>query len=439
MVDLFDVVSAFDQAGRHHQAGRLIEAAEIYGEILHYEPDHAEARRRLGVLEYQRGNKAGAIDHLRKSLEITPGNPRTLDNLGSVLLHSGEAQQAIDCFERALRLTPDDALLHYNLGLAHFYEGNANAAIASYREALQRDPDHFGSLRNLAAALQADGQLTAAIEAYRAALRRKPRHAETQISCAGAMLAKRQPLAAQAALDVALAQMPGHTLALSLKAVALAALGDRAGESYLVDFDRFCRPLTVSPPGEFTTLRDFNASLTDFILGHPSLEREPKAHATRNGWHTGELLADDCSASLGMRQVIEEAVESYRKSLLQADSHPFIASMPESYRLSGWAVVMHAQGHQVPHIHPKAWLSGVYYAAVPQAVSRGGQDQAGWIEFGRPREDLLQEPRPATRSYQPEEGKMILFPSYFWHRTIAFASEERRISLAFDVIVSNAA
>jgi hypothetical protein len=29
---------------------------------------------------------------------------------------------------------------------------------------------------------------------------------------------------------------------------------------------------------------------------------------------------------------------------------------------------------------------------------------------------------------------MLTFPSYFWHRTIPFASEEDRISIAFDLI-----
>jgi hypothetical protein len=34
----------------------------------------------------------------------------------------------------------------------------------------------------------------------------------------------------------------------------------------------------------------------------------------------------------------------------------------------------------------------------------------------------------------PYEGLMVLFPSYFYHRTIPFEGDSARISLAFDVV-----
>jgi hypothetical protein len=35
---------------------------------------------------------------------------------------------------------------------------------------------------------------------------------------------------------------------------------------------------------------------------------------------------------------------------------------------------------------------------------------------------------------RPEEGLMVLFPSYFYHGTVPLESDEVRISIAFDVI-----
>jgi hypothetical protein len=29
---------------------------------------------------------------------------------------------------------------------------------------------------------------------------------------------------------------------------------------------------------------------------------------------------------------------------------------------------------------------------------------------------------------------LVLFPSYFWHGTVPFASDQRRLTLAFDVV-----
>jgi hypothetical protein len=34
----------------------------------------------------------------------------------------------------------------------------------------------------------------------------------------------------------------------------------------------------------------------------------------------------------------------------------------------------------------------------------------------------------------PAPGRLVIFPSYFHHRTLPFASGEQRISIAFDVM-----
>ena len=39
-----------------------------------------------------------------------------------------------------------------------------------------------------------------------------------------------------------------------------------------------------------------------------------------------------------------------------------------------------------------------------------------------------------VRLIKPVEGLMVLFPSYFYHRTLPFESDEVRISIAFDVL-----
>lgn len=87
----------------------------------------------------------------------------------------------------------------------------------------------------------------------------------------------------------------------------------------------------------------------------------------------------------------------------------------------------------MPHIHASGWLSGVYYVAVDKAVSTGDGGHEGWIEFGRPQTLYrpTQDPRP--RLVRPEEGMMVLFPSYVFHRTIPFTADAQRICIAFDI------
>ena len=100
---------------------------------------------------------------------------------------------------------------------------------------------------------------------------------------------------------------------------------------------------------------------------------------------------------------------------------------------------MEGQGYQVPHVHPAAWLSGVYYPIVPDSATvaaeapDGSESKAGWLEFGRPFLRHKTAAPPRLRTIKPEEGLMVLFPPYFLHSTVPFESEETRISIAFDV------
>jgi len=40
----------------------------------------------------------------------------------------------------------------------------------------------------------------------------------------------------------------------------------------------------------------------------------------------------------------------------------------------------------------------------------------------------------AELSVRPEVGLLVLFPSYFWHGTLPFHSEQLRLTVAFDVV-----
>ena len=118
---------------------------------------------------------------------------------------------------------------------------------------------------------------------------------------------------------------------------------------------------------------------------------------------------------------------------LEGDENPaYMRAIPRSYVLDLWITVLSEQGHQLSHIHPTGWLSGVYYVRVP-GITASADDHAGWIEFGRPSDDVPTIFEPRVRLIAPEEGMVALFPSYLFHRTIPFAGPGKRISIAFDL------
>ena len=71
---------------------------------------------------------------------------------------------------------------------------------------------------------------------------------------------------------------------------------------------------------------------------------------------------------------------------------------------------------------------------LPEAIGAADDGAAGWIAFGRPPAHFHLDVPPKVTPVRPEEGLMLLFPSYLYHHTIPFESAGARISIAFDVL-----
>jgi uncharacterized protein (TIGR02466 family) len=103
-------------------------------------------------------------------------------------------------------------------------------------------------------------------------------------------------------------------------------------------------------------------------------------------------------------------------------------------RLTLWGTILTEGGHQEPHIHQAAWLSGVYYARLPATIRPDDSRRCGWIEFGQPPARYPCQARYPLQSICPREGMLVLFPAYLFHRTIPLHGNEARVSFAFDII-----
>jgi uncharacterized protein (TIGR02466 family) len=134
--------------------------------------------------------------------------------------------------------------------------------------------------------------------------------------------------------------------------------------------------------------------------------------------------------------MFNQAVADYLATMGQRDpAHPFLVDPPRRWRLTSWATVLDRQGNLLPHVHFDGFISGVYYPKIPDGVSTGPEHgEAGWFELGRPPDEYRCTVMPEVRTVQPRAGRMLLFPSYFYHRTVPFESAEVRISIAFDAL-----
>jgi tetratricopeptide (TPR) repeat protein len=274
-----------------------------------------------------------------------------------------------------------------------------------------------------------------------AALRRAatldPEYPDACTNLADVLIQQDAADAAVEACDRYLERHPGDSGVLASKVIALGECGNASAVEALVDFKRFLGPQHPEPPHGFENIAALNDSLAAHMLNHPTLVDAPASHATRQGKHTGELLGDGSAPMLAFESIVTEAVSRYKERLGNDPSHPFVANALRRWRLTAWSIVLQGGGgYQAPHIHPSAWLSGVYYARVPKIVDDPGAGQAGWIEFGLPSEEYHWRHKPAVHAVRPEPGLLVLFPSFFFHRTIPYDTDGTRISIAFDVLAA---
>lgn len=416
-----------------HQHNEAVQALERAAEL---QPDLDEAHFKLGVAYKSLGRHGQAIEALERAAELKPGFAGAYSSLGNVYAATGELEQAEAAYRQAIETDPGSHAAHFNLGNVLGRLGKRPDAIASYERALEIEPGFADAQGNLAQALFEAGDRDRAFEVFSKAIEAHPAESVLHWMFASALLKAGDLDAALEAVDAGLEVAPGSTRNLSLKGAVLTARGEGEAARALVDFDRFIETVRIRQVPGFDSVQAFNVAFRDHIESHPTLFGDPTHNATRHGKHTGELLQEPKGPVAALEQIIIERGDAYRQRMGMDPAHPFLAAPPERFTLTVWAVVLPARGYQTAHIHPDAWLSGVYYAQVPAAAETKGHD--GWIAFaetaamldGTP--DTLQE--KGARLIRPEEGLMVLFPSYFYHGTIPFETDETRISVAFDLM-----
>ncbi len=152
------------------------------------------------------------------------------------------------------------------------------------------------------------------------------------------------------------------------------------------------------------------------------------------GWHSDNELHHD-SRFIEMAQYAEAfGAQVSNKLEYHSDYALKIMSM--------WSIINPPGGVNQAHVHPESLWSGVYYIQAPQ--------NSGVISFTDPRTaNVMKQPRfkAANRRpkgcwtkvhFEPEAGKMLLFPSWLYHSVAPNLSNEKgsdadRIIISFNM------
>ena len=187
-----------------------------------------------------------------------------------------------------------------------------------------------------------------------------------------------------------------------------------------------------------TTSKSFNRALSEELAGLHTRRVEPFDQTLRGGTQTPGYLFDHRARALeGVREKIREAVADYVRGLSDDPDHPLLARKTDTFDFAtAWSCRLRSSGFHTNHVHPMGWISSAYYASLPEVVTEG-TGQQGWLKFGESNLGLGERDRPG-RAVKPGVGKLVLFPSYFWHGTVPFTSDDMRLTIAFDVVPGKA-
>ncbi len=421
-----------DKGDRFLQAGKPNQARKAYRRALRGRRDDVVALDRLASLEIDAGNPAEALPLLRRLAEMQPDDHQTRLRLATTLEDVEDHAEAEAVLRALVQDAPGHAEAHNNLANVLQARERFEEALEAYSRALELAPDSVEIAVNVGNTLDELGRHGESIAHYSKALERRPGLVEGRYYRARALTAVGRAEEAMADVKHCLALDAGNQRALALQGVLFAELGQHEEAHRIFDYDRQVRAFKPETPAGFSDRKEFLSAIVDHIRNGIKLDFEPMGASTRGGWHSHDILTEPHEAIAALKSLLQGVFHSYLSELTLEPGHPFLRQKHSNVRIAAQAQILESQGFLLSHIHPSGWVSGAFYLAIPDVVEAGEGDP-GWIEFGRPTAEIKSRAELETRRYKPEEGMAILFPSYFFHGTRPFQSDQPRISLGMDL------
>ncbi len=115
------------------------------------------------------------------------------------------------------------------------------------------------------------------------------------------------------------------------------------------------------------------------------------------------------------------------------------ASFKGTLALSAWATVCRAGAYHAPHSHPDSAWSGVYY--VDAGTESPDHPLSGVLEFLDPRAGVEAVTAPGDPYGEPvriwpEDGLVVVFPSWLYHWVHPYAGRTPRVAVSFNASIA---
>jgi len=170
-------------------------------------------------------------------------------------------------------------------------------------------------------------------------------------------------------------------------------------------------------------VKEMSNECLNYSLNNPTVFK-----SNAGGYQSGDISKINSSVFTNFFKQLKEEVNRYQNHI----KCPKI-NMDSFYC---WININDKKNHNVPHTHPKSIISGAFYVKVPE--------NSGRIQFQNPAVRVMEsywehycdeytKYNSVIWSIQPEEKKLLLFPSWLVHSVEPNYSNEKRISISFNL------
>ncbi|WP_170163955.1 putative 2OG-Fe(II) oxygenase [Eilatimonas milleporae] len=415
--------------------GLLDEAEALLEKKLSTDPHAHESRYILASIHHARGDFGQADIEYRRVLS---GDPLSLDThkaLNQLYWQTGDVDKVGRSFRWALKQAPErsDLWFAYLGDLARMGDTEKGLSeTAKARDSLGETPD---VLYFQARFLSLAEDMPRAMPIIQKGLSEKDDHPGLNHMQARLNLAEGRFHEADMALERWRGVEPFNQEMWALQGISWDLAGDRRSQ-WLNNYDLFVHVADISPPSGFADTADYLSALSEMLENEHQSRREPFDQTLRNGTQTLGRLFNNPHPLIGaLKDQVNSIVDAYLATLPGDKAHPYLSRNTGRFRYShSWSVRLKNSGHHVNHVHPMGWISSAFYIHVPDSISDTGQSHDGWLKFGENDLSGYGKAQGCALHIAPKAGRLVLFPSYFWHGTYPFFDQDRRLSVAFDIL-----
>ena len=449
---------------------RLVEEYEqsinIYQDLLELNPQSVAAKHNLALTLRLSGQPIDALKHYRELERSGVTQFQLFHNIGNALSDIGRFKEAITYFNRALSLNPTYADSHKNLNALLWEANDTERFLDSYKTAIKQYPDDYGlfisylstliNAKEYQAVLDAintsklssdnQGQeyyvlagraykglekISEAIAVQKKILDFDNLELNSYLEFASTLLEHGDLNQAELIVEKVLAAHPQNQHAWALQGLVWEYTSDNRARQ-LNDYENLVYEYAIEAPAEFNSIEEFCAQLTLYLDSLHTAARQPLEQTVVGGTQTrGNLFDNQNPLIQALKGQVSDCINDYISKTKKLGLHT-LEKRADEFKFSGsWSVKLHDQGFHTSHVHPMGWISSVFYVDLPSIVDDVTK-QEGWFKLGEP--DIeISNLKTTTKLIKPKVGKLILFPSYMWHKTLPFSSNQARTTVAFDI------